>query len=67
MYTSRLQVGNEGRYAYNHCGAIKEVLACNNMEIDGKERGWDPQVPGPLARWPAGKVAWVAHGFTLIT
>jgi len=29
--------------------------------------GWDPQVPGPLARWAANKVAWVVHGCVIIT
>ena len=62
-HTISLQVGNESRYTYNCCGEIKEALACNKMVIDGKERGWDPQVPGPLARWPATTVAWVALQF----
>jgi len=30
---------------YNHCGAIKEVLACNKMEIDRKEKGLGPSGP----------------------
>ena len=67
MHTIGLQVRNEGKYPYDHCGTIKEALACNNMEIDGKERGLGPSVPGPLARWPADKVAWVAHGCTIVT
>jgi len=24
----------ENRLAYNHCSTIREVVACNNMEID---------------------------------
>jgi len=28
--------------------AIREVLACNKLEIDEKKEGWDPQVPGLL-------------------
>ena len=31
--------GNESRYMYNCCRAIKEALACNEIEIDVKERG----------------------------
>ena len=30
---------------HNSCGAIKEALACNKMEIDGKERGLEPSDP----------------------
>jgi len=44
-HTIGLQVGNESRYAHNHCRAIKEALACNKMEIDGKERGLEPSGP----------------------
>ena len=29
-----LQVRNENRYSYNHCRAIREVLAHNKMKID---------------------------------
>ena len=61
-----LQVGNEHRYMQGNCGAIKEALACNKMEKIGKKEGWNPQVPGPLARWPADKVSWVAHGCMII-
>jgi len=32
--TIGLQVGNENRNPYDHCGAIKEALACNNIDID---------------------------------
>jgi len=47
---------------YNHCGTIKEALACNKMEIDGKERGLEPS--GPRS---ADKLAWVACGCTIVT
>ena len=30
VHTIGLQVGNENRYAHNHCGAIEEALACHN-------------------------------------
>jgi len=45
-----MQTGHRGAYnqassVYDHCRAIKKALAHNNMEIDGKEEGWDPQVP----------------------
>src|SRR5882724_9771543 len=33
-HTIGLQVGNENRYAYEHCGAINGALAFNNIEID---------------------------------
>jgi len=57
-HTISLQVGNENRYMYNHCRAIREALACNKIEIDGKKKeGWDPQVPGLPARWSGNKVA----------
>ena len=36
MHTISLQVRIENRYAYKHCGAIREVLACNKIEIDWK-------------------------------
>ena len=29
-----LQVRNENRYVYRHCGAIRGALACNEIEID---------------------------------
>jgi len=35
------------------CGAIKDSLACNKMEIDGKEKGLEPS--GPRS---TNKVAW---------
>ena len=47
---------------HNYCGAIKEALACNKMEIDGKERGLRPS--GPRS---TDKVAWVVHGCMIIT
>jgi len=41
-------VGNESKYAYGHCEAIKEVSACNKVEIDrGNEGGpSDPSSTG---------------------
>jgi len=33
-HTISLWVRNECSYAYGHCGAIREVLECNKMEID---------------------------------
>ena len=44
-HTISLRVGKESMYVYDHCRAIKEALACNNMEIDGKERGLGPSGP----------------------
>jgi len=38
-------IGNESRSVHNHCGAIKEALTCNKMEIDWKERGLGPSGP----------------------
>jgi len=40
-------------YTYNHCRAIKEVLACSKIEIDWKERGLSQvhQLDGLLMRW----------------
>ena len=55
-----------GTGTYEHCGAIKEVLACNMIEIDHKKRGLDPQVPGLLAKWLANKVARVMHGRVIV-
>jgi len=57
---------DESRHVQHHCGAIREVLACNKMEIDEKKEGWDPQVPDPLARWPANDVVWMACGCVII-
>ena len=42
MYAIGLHVRNENRYAYEHCRAIKEELACNEIEIDHKKRGLGP-------------------------
>ena len=39
VHTISLQVRNENRYAYEHCGAIKEALACNKINIDGEKIG----------------------------
>jgi len=39
VHTIGLRVGNENRHAYEHCGATKEALACNEIEIDHKKRG----------------------------
>ena len=67
MHITGLRVGNEHRDAEDNCRAIKEALACNKIDIDSKQReGWNPQVPGPPARWPADKVAWVACGRVII-
>jgi len=33
-HTIGLWVGNESKYAYGHCEAIKEVSACNKVEIE---------------------------------
>jgi len=33
VHTIDLRVGNESRYAYGHCGAIKEVLTHSKIEI----------------------------------
>ena len=43
--TISLQVGDESRYMYDHCGAIKEALACNKIEIDWMKRGLEPSGP----------------------
>ena len=66
MHTNGLRVGNGDRYAYEHCGAIKEVLAHNMIELDHKKRGLDPQVPGLPAKWLADEVVWVTHGCAII-
>src|SRR5882724_2274020 len=53
-----LHVGNENRYTYEHCGAIKEALASNKMEIDHKKRGLGPSGTGLPASWLANEVVW---------
>jgi len=45
VHAISLRVRNENRYVYNYCRAIREVLACNMMEIDWKERGLVPSGP----------------------
>ena len=51
VHTISLQVRIENRYAYEHCGAVREVLACSIIKIDWKIKGgWEPKVPGPLAK-----------------
>ena len=64
VHTIGLKAGNESRYMYEHCGAIKEALAHNKM---GRKEGWNSQVPSLPARWPADEVVWVAHGCAIIT
>jgi len=44
-HTISLQVGNENRYTYDHYETIREVLACNMMEIDWKEIRLGPSGP----------------------
>jgi len=40
-----LHVGNENRYAYEHCGAINGASVGNKTEIDSRERGLEPPNP----------------------
>jgi len=57
MHTNGLRVGIENRYVCGYCGAIRKALANHKIGIDRRKEGWDPQVPGPLAKWPADEVA----------
>ena len=34
VHTNGVQIGNEHRGAGDDCGAIKEALACNKIEIE---------------------------------
>jgi len=45
-------LGIERRHRHNGYIAIKEASACN---IE-RNKGWNPQVPGLLTRWPGGCV-----------
>jgi len=45
VHTISLRVGNENRYAYEHCGAINGASVCNKIEIDCRERGLETPSP----------------------
>jgi len=49
---SEARMGINRRHRHNGYGTIKEVSACNLEKME-RNKGWNPQVPGLLIRWPA--------------
>ena len=46
---SEAGLGIDRRHGHNGYGAIKEVSSCNMKKME-RNKGWNPQVPGPLMR-----------------